>query len=999
MQITNENVIPDQSRPGLTTTATGIVSRQGTGGNWATVGRRRGRRGGRRLQRWQGKEQCRRVEIRVATLNVGTMTGKGREVADMMERRKVDMLCVQETKWKGSKARNIGGGFKLFYHGVDGKRNGVGVILKEEYSKSVVEVKRVSDRMMIVKVEVEGMMINVISAYAPQVGCEMEEKERFWSELDEVVDGVPRKERLVIGADFNGHVGEGNRGDEEVMGRYGFKERNVEGQMVVDFAKRMEMAVVNTYFKKKEDHRVTYKSGGRCTQVDYVLCRRCNLKEIGDCKVLAGDSVARQHRMVVCRMVLEAKKKRRRVRTERRIRWWKLKEEECSVRFREEVRERLSGVKEVLDDWATTAGVMREAARKVLGVTSGNRKEDKETWWWNEEVQESIRRKRLAKQKWDRQSDEKSRQEYKEMRQQVKRDVAKAKEKAYEELYERLDTKEGEKDLYRLARQRDRAGKDVLQVRAVKDGEGNVLTSEESVLRRWREYFEQLMNEENQRERRLDDVELVKQDVDRISKEEVRAAIKRMKSGKSVGPDDIPVEAWRCLGEMAVEFLTRLFNRILEGEKMPEEWRRSVLVPIFKHKGDVQTCSNYRGIKLISHTMKLWERVVEARLREEVTICEQQYGFMPRKSTTDALFALRMLMEKYREGQKELHCVFVDLEKAYDRVPREELWYCMRKSGVSEKYVRVVQDMYEDSVTAVKCAVGTTDWFRVKVGLHQGSALSPFLFAVVMDRLTDEVRQESPWTMMFADDIVICCESREQVEKSLERWRYALERRGMKLSRSKTEYMCVNEREGSGVVRLQGEEIQKVEEFRYLGSTVQSNGECVREVKKRVQAGWSEWRRVTGVICDSRVSAKLKGKVYRTVVRPAMLYGLETVALSKRQEVELEVAELKMLRFSLGVTRMNKIRNEFIRGTAHVGCFGDKVREARLRWFGHVQRRDMNYIGRRMLRMEPPGRRKRGRPRRRFMDVVREDMQVVGVKEADVEDRVVWRRMIRCGDP
>ncbi|KAK3556240.1 hypothetical protein QTP70_006919 [Hemibagrus guttatus] len=162
----------------------------------------------------------------------------------------------------------------------------------------------------------------------------------------------------------------------------------------------------------------------------------------------------------------------------------------------------------------------------------------------------------------------------------------------------------------------------------------------------------------------------------------------------------------------------------------------------------------------------------------------------------------------------------------------------------------------------------------------------------------------------------------------------------MKVSRSKTEYMCVNEREGSGTVRLQGEEVKKVQEFKYLGSTVQSNGECGKEVKKRVQAGWNGWRKVSGVLCDQKISARIKGKVYRTVVRPAMLYGLETVSLRKRQESELEVAELKMLRFSLGVTRLDRIRNEYIRGTAHVGRLGDKVREARLRWFGHVQRRE-----------------------------------------------------------
>ncbi|KAK3564203.1 hypothetical protein QTP86_011180 [Hemibagrus guttatus] len=440
---------------------------------------------------------------------------------------------------------------------------------------------------------------------------------------------------------------------------------------------------------------------------------------------------------------------------------------------------------------------------------------------------------------------EENRQEYKELQRRVKREVSKAKQKAYDELYTRLDTREGEKDLYRLARQRDRDGKDVQQVRVIKDRDGRVLTSEESVQRRWKEYFEELMNEENEREKRVEGVNSVEQKVDKIRKDEVRKALKRMKSGKAVGPDDIPVEVWKCLGEAAVEFLASLFNRVLE-----------------------------------------------------------------------------------------------NLEKVYDRVPREEMWYCMRKSGVAEKYVRVVQDMYERSRTVVRCAVGQTEEFNVEVGLHQGSALSPFLFAIVMDQLSEEVRQESPWTMMFADDIVICSESREQVEENLERWRFALERRGMKVSRSKTEYMCVNEREGSGTVRLQGEEVKKVQEFKYLGSTVQSNGECGKEVKKRVQAGWNGWRKVSGVLCDQKISARIKGKVYRTVVRPAMLYGLETVSLRKRQESELEVAELKMLRFSLGVTRLDRIRNEYIRGTAHVGRLGDKVREARLRWFGHVQRRE-----------------------------------------------------------
>ena len=214
---------------------------------------------GRRTQRLRERRKAKNVEVRAATLNVGSMTGKGRELAGTIERRKVDILCVQETKWKGSKARSIGGGFKLLYHGVDGRRNGVGIIVKEDYAKSVVKVKRKSGRMMSVRIEIEGVMMNAISAYAPQMGCELEEKEGFWNDLDEIVESVHKGERVLIGADLNEHVGEGSRGDEEVMGRHGFKERNLEGQMVVDFAKRIQMAVLYTYFRKKEKQRVTYK--------------------------------------------------------------------------------------------------------------------------------------------------------------------------------------------------------------------------------------------------------------------------------------------------------------------------------------------------------------------------------------------------------------------------------------------------------------------------------------------------------------------------------------------------------------------------------------------------------------------------------------------------------------------------------------------------------------------------------------------------------------------
>ena len=182
--------------------------------------------------------------------------------------------------------------------------------------------------------------------------------------------------------------------------------------------------------------------------------------------------------------------------------------------------------------------------------------------------------------------------------------------------------------------------------------------------------------------------------------------------------------------------------------------------------------------------------------------------------------------------------------------------------------------MYKNCKTRVRCAVGTTTDFYMKVRLHQGSALSPFLFAIVMDSLTEQIQKVTPWDMMFADDVSLCGNSCEEVEEHLEEWHREMENRGLKVSRQKTEYLCMGEPGTTGGVWMEGERLKEAKEFKYLGSTVQQSGDSDKEVIKRIQAGWAAWRRITGVMCNRHVPGKVKGRMFKTMVRPAMLYGI-----------------------------------------------------------------------------------------------------------------------------
>ena len=166
--------------------------------------------------------------------------------------------------------------------------------------------------------------------------------------------------------------------DEKIMGRYDAKTRNKEEPIIVDFGKRMDLAIVNTYFKKKDENSMTYKSGGKSTQVNYVMCRRRSLKKTCDCKIIVNECVAKQHRMVVCKMVLMVKKKKAE-KVKPRIRWWKLKETSCQEAFKQEVTKILGDKDGLLDEWDKTAEMLRKTAETVLEVTFGKRNGDRET--------------------------------------------------------------------------------------------------------------------------------------------------------------------------------------------------------------------------------------------------------------------------------------------------------------------------------------------------------------------------------------------------------------------------------------------------------------------------------------------------------------------------------------------------------------------------------------------------------------------------------------------
>ncbi|XP_076921463.1 uncharacterized protein LOC143582871 [Bidens hawaiensis] len=203
----------------------------------------------------------------------GTLNSKLLELVDVLKRRRVQIACLQETRWKGHKGAECNG-YKLWHSGSDGAKNGVGFLVAKELYTSVVEVIRYNDRIMVLRLVLGEDVVVVVCAYAPHAGLGDQEKKEFWEFLDAIVGAISRDERICIGGDFNGHIGKDNDGLQGVHGGFGFGNRNETGTDLLDFALAHDLGIINSFFKKRDSHLITFRSGGRNTQIDYLLMRQ-----------------------------------------------------------------------------------------------------------------------------------------------------------------------------------------------------------------------------------------------------------------------------------------------------------------------------------------------------------------------------------------------------------------------------------------------------------------------------------------------------------------------------------------------------------------------------------------------------------------------------------------------------------------------------------------------------------------------------------------------------
>ena len=327
---------------------------------------------------------------------------------------------------------------------------------------------------------------------------------------------------------------------------------------------------------------------------------------------------------------------------------------------------------------------------------------------WDDKVKEAVKKKRerfkrhiaLAKAGQTREAED-AKAAYNEAKRLAKRVVWQAKSVAEREIFSNIAP--NDTGIFKLAKQMDKTNQDVVGEKCVRNDAGELSLSDEEKMKAWVEHYARLLNVEFEWESHLlPEVAPVEGPPPPLTKDLIRKALRKMKCGKAAGTSGIIAEMLKAAGEVGIELLTELTEVVFCNGVIPMDWQESFILNLYKGKGDALERGNYPGLKLTDQVMKLLECVLDSFIREMVDIDAMQFGFMPGRGTADAIFIIRQLQEKYIAANKPLYFPFVDLEKAFDQVPRKVLWWALRSLGVEEWAVRVIQGMYTDVKSRVR---------------------------------------------------------------------------------------------------------------------------------------------------------------------------------------------------------------------------------------------------------------------------------------------------------
>lgn len=468
------------------------------------------------------------------------------------------------------------------------------------------------------------------------------------------------------------------------------------------------------------------------------------------------------------------------------------------------------------------------------------------------------------------------------------------------------------------------------------------------------------------------------------------------------------------MGEKGEEILTKICTLAWNEGKIPNDWKIGVIVPIFK-KGNKRDCNNYRGITLLSIASKVYERILEAKLVNQIDnqLEESQSGFRKGRSIHDHIFTIKQITEKIRNTNVQVYQAFLDLEKAFDRLPRSEVQKTLINKNIDQNLRRAIMSFYSDTRSYVRTDNMHSEEFSIREGVRQGGVLSPILFNLVMDDVMKETRRETSKLLVgyqnmqpvwinecaFADDIVIFARNETELKRNLNTWNNKLSSKNLKINENKTKIMISGKSEEMVNIEINDQIIEQVNSFKYLGVQIESQGHQNQEITARVQSAANLYHSIKNTFLGKKeVSLKTKISVFNSVFVPILTFGSESWVLTKRQESLIQAVEMKYLRKVLGVTRMNKLRNSHIREQLKVQPVLTTIENCQLRWYGHLKRLNKERPVRRVWEAKRQEKRKKGRPATTWDQNVAKLLKTRGIGCAEAAsmalDKKKWQNFI-----